>query len=439
MSSRLDFSYGQMTLLNTNLRERKRLEGHIKELHSSTKFRMNKIDREMMVLKKQLEENRKVYGTHCDISRENDQNEAQLKITKVVTRTPSSLSVSRRPSTVRAGRRHSIASPMEMNRFNEKPRQISLEIPRQLLASNNAPTRTKERPRRHSIASPSNEMTINYTPSVNNNNSKDDNTKDERPPESFSVVRKKCPNFSSSFTGKGLQCPGQQNSNNAAPQNPQTRVFARRTNYTIVFGDGEQVDENNNKKTSHSSRANGEKLAEISTKRSTDVPSKKTFFQRRKSLPNLFLHENSSVFKTSNKTEKLTAKLPTRIASATTRGQPQQQQTTRRPTPVEEKSESDDENNDDEHKSKSESKKDDESSDEENNKDDDDEVECLSEDDGTVPRELRILPKITLEEKIQKYFAGTVVDGVQSVKPGHFEEVLEQFKTKKDNEINTEN
>ncbi|KXJ22824.1 hypothetical protein AC249_AIPGENE26100 [Exaiptasia diaphana] len=476
----LDASCGQMTLLSTNLREQKRLEGHIKELHSSTRFRMNKIDREIMALKKQLEENRKVYGTHCDISRQKDKNEAQLKITKV-TATPSSLQ-SVRPSTkVRPGRRHSIASPMEMkldysglergittnfidenvyygkdnkntqrarlsafSNSTEKLRQASIGTPQGLATPNIPSTKNIKQQRRHSIASPTNqEMTLlDYKPEISMNSpivafsGKDKNIEVDpvtldRSAGYFSVTRKKYPRFSSSFAGKRLQSQGPQN-NKAAPQNSETRGFARRTNYTLVFSDSEHVDDKC-KKARHFSQATAEKpFTNLN-----DVPSKKTLFQRRRSLPNAVLRTNKcnvSAFKTSNKTEKLTAKLPTRVASARTL-QPQQRQN-RRPTPVEENTESEEKNNESEHKSKSESKKGNKSNDEDKSKDDD-EVECFSEDEATEPHELRMLPKITLEEKIEKYFAGTD-ENANSVIPGHFQEVLEQFKTNEENEKNIE-
>lgn len=400
---------------------------------------MNKIDREITALKKQLVENQKIFGTRCDLRRRRDgyYRDAQITITKVITTSghrPDRTSLPTRSS----GRRHSIASPMELKELDDHlydrslpsnhveynvgknyintqrhaPPSVPLPNDQRLPETN--PSTSHRKQRRHSIASPTDCLGYNTpkTPTQTKLSATDLATiRVGRSVTSFSNK-----NRTSSFDNPLRNQDHQQSTQQLTTS--RSRNVTQRSSVTWVnsVDDSTKVQRGN-------TRANTDKLASSPP----DINNNKRLFQRRHSLPNTALlphNEQTTLFKTGNRQEILTAKLPTRISSARTRiNSTHRDRQTRRPTPVEEKHEIDDnvEKQDDE-------EDDDNQDDNETvNKEDD---ECKGDDDSHPPQELRDIPKITLEEKIERFFAGAVDSFPQA--PDHFQEVLDQFKNKSD-------
>lgn len=466
-----------MNVFASNSREQRRLEGQLKSLSSSTKYEMNKIDQEMMLLKKQLVENQKVFGTRCDLRRSNygGSRKSHITITKVITTSART----DRPGTFpgRSGRRHSVASPLGLNEsdyYNDGDKGFSStqngcfysaknrnsqrngtstlpfsaneqrlrnhqgSSPREVKQAS-SPRISYRQQRRHSITSTEDGLerstlhsgntqpTYGKIYSAYGDGILDDSVRAERSGSTFSLRNNENRKQSNQFNNRDSKQSSRHFSATAR------RSVVRKPSFTLIFNEDE-VNEGAYVKTQRNAPASNDKLtAMFKDAHSPDIGVNKRLFQRRHSLPNTALippKPNEQLHKT-NSREKLTAKLPARISSARTRltSTPQTNfKLKRRPTPVEESNEA----VEDDVFEKEDDKNDDVDDNDNDHEEDDGESENKNEQqpeessgDDQPPQELRDLPKITLEEKMQKFFADSVDNFPDT--PGHFQAVLDQF------------
>lgn len=425
----------------SNNREQRKLEGQIKRISSSARFEMNRINREMFELRKQLMENQKILGTRSDIRR-------RMNIDGFTSNgrveTPR-LGMKDCQGNFTMARRHSIATidntAHEKSQHNvtgnsarfivRKPASTSSDDTEEKKHSFNQPSSSSlTRRRRQSISvSPSydNGLCNRREKLVVNFGQTPKEYEKEKPATSRRWSRRHsspCPSFTDAQEKFSRKCEA----NSQAEVTP--IIDARMKAQKIPI---------------HDSKPLG-----IQTQ---NTEPKSVFRQRRHSTPNYMLPLNREQkdklplvkTRTQRPVNKITAKLPTRVASGRIRETVVGKvcQTIESKLPTKTKNGRENEGNDKE--SQAQNKEDnlnevlEEQQDQKEEDDDEKEKEQEEETSGygadepkeTVPDELCGIPKITLAEKIEKFFAGAIEFEVAAKISGHYAEVLELYLSEK--------
>jgi hypothetical protein len=425
-------------LFSSNTREQKKLEEQIKKLNSTARFQMNKIDREIVELKEQLVDNQKMFGTRCDIKRrasyvhfpgeervtvrEGVAKLGELKFEKDIEKSAW--------DNFRGRRRHTISETVNVaTHRNLNPARIivttkttatlSEETEDRSVSQNSSCCFTR---RKQSFASAS-QLHVLTTSRISKEN------ECQRPMTSRKWSRQ------NSMSSPSLENTGEKTfrkpCKNETTKRAETHYFdAQKRSNIVKESNGVQV----KNKARH-------------------------ILQRRHTMPDFMLpanqEQNNKIpfinTRTRQSTGKLTAKLPNRVDFAKVRGGEseslkQVRKTIdsfkiRRPTPVEAeertKNETDEEEEEEE-ESKDEIKDNNlevtvedkqQNDDEEEEEDKDQEQEEASgygEEVKTNPIDEPCgIPKITLAEKIEKFFAGAIESEAESKITGHYADVLE--------------
>lgn len=437
----------------SNNREQRKLEGQIKAMNSTARFEMNKINREIFELRKQLMENQKILGTRSDIKRRQ-----KIDFTSDERTETPRLGMRDCHSNFRTTRRHSIANvdttAQEKSHYSvnsarfivRKPSSSSSEDTEERKPSFNQPSSYSFTRRRQSISAlPSYDKALynrgEKTARVLGFGQAHDHTGKSQIEKEHVKER---PVISRRWSRRhSLPCP--------AFTNPGEKFFRENETKKRTETPSLHVQTNTQKISIHDSKSPG-----VQTQ---DKPN--LIFQRRHSTPNYMLPLNREQkdkislvrTKTRGSNNKLTAKLPTRVASARIR-EPvvskvfQTVETTelrKLTTAVEEKNENETEDEGDNKESQAQNKENnlkevleetqdikDEGQEEEKDKEQEEQEEVETSGYGddetkTLPDELCGIPKITLEEKIEKFFAGAIEFEVAAKISGHYAEVLESY------------